>query len=198
MKIWEIVSSRDKNLPCEILPLSHFGFKYCSVKWSNFWVSCDPQPCLALPSLLKILIPHYIFQAQVRGRKCRRKIKKSGGHKEIIEYQLKEIFLLLLLQKLCVKCCMMVDSVPRWPLSLSWPIQSDHLSIADRMIPPLGREHSHGKTQYIPGKQVLVRSWLWKIYLFLLFVAFYDLILKFSMQSLKFVATMQWIRWIKL
>ena len=27
-----------------------------------------------------------------------------------------------------------------------------------------GREHSHGKTQYIPGKQVLVRSWLWKIY----------------------------------
>ena len=25
----------------------------------------------------------------------------------------------------------MVDSVPRWRLSLSWPIQSDHLSIAD-------------------------------------------------------------------
>ena len=54
-----------------------------------------------------------------------------------------------------VKCCRMVDSVPR---SLSWPIESDHLSIADRMIPPLGREHSHGKTQHIPGKQVLVRS----------------------------------------
>ena len=48
-------------------------------------MSCDPQPCLALPSLLKILIPHYIFQAQVRGRKCRRKIRKSGGHKETIE-----------------------------------------------------------------------------------------------------------------
>ena len=32
---------------------------------------------------------------------------------------------------LCVKCCRMVDSVPRWQLSLSWPIQSDHLSIAD-------------------------------------------------------------------
>ena len=48
-------------------------------------VSCDPQPCLALPSLLKILIPHYIFQAQVRGRKCRRKIQKYWGHKEIIE-----------------------------------------------------------------------------------------------------------------
>jgi hypothetical protein len=30
-----------------------------------------------------------------------------------------------------VKCCRMVDSVPRWRLSLSWPIQSDHLSIAD-------------------------------------------------------------------
>ena len=30
------------------------------------------------------------------------------------------------------------------------------------MIPSLGWEHSHGKTQYIPGKQVLVRSWLWK------------------------------------
>ena len=64
----------------------------------------------------------------------------------------------------CVKCCRMVDSVPRWQLSLSWPIQSDHLSIADQMIPPLGREHSHGKTQYISGKQVLVRSRLWKIY----------------------------------
>ena len=67
--------------------------------WSNFWVSCDPQPCLALPSLLKILIPHYIFQAQVRGRKCRRKIKKSGGHEEI-EDKLKENALLLVLQKL--------------------------------------------------------------------------------------------------
>ena len=48
-------------------------------------MSCDPQPCLALPSVLKILIPNYIFQAQVRGRKCRRKIRKSGGHKETIE-----------------------------------------------------------------------------------------------------------------
>ena len=28
----------------------------------------------------------------------------------------------------------MVDSVPRWQLSLSWPIQSDHLSIADWML----------------------------------------------------------------
>ena len=26
------------------------------------------------------------------------------------------------------------------------------------MIPPLGREHSHDKTQYIPGKQVLVND----------------------------------------
>ena len=58
----------------------------------------------------------------------------------------------------CVKCCRMVDSVPRWRLSLSWPLQSDHLLITDQMIPPLGWEHSHGKTQYIPGKQVLVRS----------------------------------------
>ena len=31
---------------------------------------------------------------------------------------------------LCVKCCKMVGSVPRWQLSLSGPIQSDHLSIA--------------------------------------------------------------------
>ena len=30
------------------------------------------------------------------------------------------------------------------------------------MILLLGQEHEHGKTQYIPGKQVLVRSWLWK------------------------------------
>ena len=42
---------------------------------------------------------------------------------------------------LCVKCCEMVDSVPRWQLSLSWPIQSDHLLIAYQIIPPLGREH---------------------------------------------------------
>ena len=47
---------------------------------------------------------------------------------------------------LCVKCCRMVDSVPRWWLSLSWPIKSDHLSVADWMIPPSGREHSHAKT----------------------------------------------------
>ena len=64
------------------------------------------------------------------------------------------------------KCCRMVASVPIWQLSLSGPIQSDHLSIADQMILPLGW-HSHGKTQYIPGKQVLVRSWQWKIYLFI-------------------------------
>ena len=33
---------------------------------------------------------------------------------------------------LCVKCCRMVDSVPRWRLSpTNWPIQSEHLSIAD-------------------------------------------------------------------
>ena len=47
---------------------------------------------------------------------------------------------------LCVRCCRMVDSVPRWQLSLSGPILSNHLSIADRMTPPLGKEHSHGKT----------------------------------------------------
>ena len=49
---------------------------------------------------------------------------------------------------MCVKCCRMVDSEPRWQLPLSWP---------------LGREHSQARPQYIPGKQVLVRSWLWKI-----------------------------------
>ena len=32
---------------------------------------------------------------------------------------------------LCVKCCRIVDSVPRWQLSLSRSIQSDHLSIVD-------------------------------------------------------------------
>ena len=68
----------------------------------------------------------------------------------------------------CVKCCMMVGSVPRWQLSLSWRIQSDHLLIVDWMLLPLGLEHSHGKTQYIPGKQVLVRSRLWIFLIFLL------------------------------
>ena len=33
---------------------------------------------------------------------------------------------------LCAKCWRMVDSVPRWRLSpTKWPIQSDHLLIAD-------------------------------------------------------------------
>ena len=36
------------------------------------------------------------------------------------------------------------------------------LLITDWMIPPFVRDHFHGKTKYIPGKQVLVRSWLWK------------------------------------
>ena len=44
---------------------------------------------------------------------------------------------------LCVKCCWMVDSVPRRQLSLSGPIESDHLS-QYVMIPPLGREHYPG------------------------------------------------------
>ena len=60
-----------------------------------------------------------------------------------------------------VKCCTMVNSVQRWWLSLSWPIQSDHLLITNQMIPALEQEHSLGKTEYIPVKQVLVRSWLW-------------------------------------
>ena len=76
----------------------------------------------------------------------------------------------------CVKCCRMVDSVPRWQLSLSWPIQLDHLLIADRMIPPLGREHSHGKIQYIPGKQVLVRSWLENLFILLTMNVFFLLL----------------------
>jgi hypothetical protein len=29
------VSSQDKNLPYEILMLSHFGFKYCSVQLNS-------------------------------------------------------------------------------------------------------------------------------------------------------------------
>ena len=41
---------------------------------------------------------------------------------------------------LCVKCCRMVDSVPRWQLSLSGPIQSDHLTIAV-CDDTLGRKH---------------------------------------------------------
>ena len=49
----------------------------------------------------------------------------------------------------CLKCCRMVDSVPiRHTISILW------------MIPPLGWKCSHGRTQYIPGKQVLVSAWL--------------------------------------
>ena len=55
-----------------------------------------------------------------------------------------------------------------YPSSSFWttPNTVKPLMIADRMIPPLGQEYSHGKTQYIPGKQVLMRSRLWKIYLY--------------------------------
>jgi hypothetical protein len=68
----------------------------------------------------------------------------------------------------CVKCCRMVDSVPRWLLSLSWPKQSDHLTIAVWMIPPLGREHSHGKTPVHswkagPGEVMTVENLLCQI-----------------------------------
>ena len=80
---------------------------------------------------------------------------------------------------LCVKCCRMFDSVPRWRLSLSWPIQSDPLLIADLMILPLGQEHSHDKTQYISRKQVLMRSWLWKIHHLPLYKQNYDLLFIF-------------------
>ena len=38
----------------------------------------------------------------------------------------------------CVKCCRVVDSVPRWRLSLSGPIKSDHLLIADCDDTPFG------------------------------------------------------------
>ena len=38
------MSSQDKNLPYEILTLSDFGFKYCSVKWKiNSWDSSLPE-----------------------------------------------------------------------------------------------------------------------------------------------------------
>ena len=65
--------------------------------------------------------------------------------------------------------CRMVDSVPRWQLSLWEPItilanKVRPSVIEDWMILPSWWEHSHGKTQYIPGKKVLVRSCLWKIY----------------------------------
>ena len=40
---------------------------------------------------------------------------------------------------LCVKCCRMVDSVPKWQITLSEPIQSDHL---DDMVFEAGTVHS--------------------------------------------------------
>ena len=57
---------------------------------------------------------------------------------------------------LCVKCCRMVDSVPRWQLSLSGPIQSDHLLIAVCDDTAFGA----GK---ILSTFLESRSWIWKI-----------------------------------
>ena len=51
----------------------------------------------------------------------------------------------------CVKCCRMVDDNYIYAGKYSQ-------IITDLMIPPFGQERSHGKTQYIPGKQVLVKS----------------------------------------
>ena len=50
-------------------------------------------------------------------------------------------------------------------LSLSLLTLTFNVNYKHRMIPPLGREHSHEKTHYISGKQILVRSWQWKIYI---------------------------------
>ena len=58
---------------------------------------------------------------------------------------------------LCVNCCRMVDVYQDGGLSLSRPILSDCQSQIV-MILASGPEHYPGKTQYIPGKQVLVRS----------------------------------------
>ena len=52
---------------------------------------------------------------QDTSRNAKRHRRVAGGH----------------MVSLCVKCCRMVDNAPRWRLSLSWPIQSDHLLIAD-------------------------------------------------------------------
>ena len=89
----------------------------------------------------------------------------------------------------CVKCCRRIDSFTRWQLSLSWLIQSDGLLIADLMILPFGREHSHGKTEYIPRKQVLVRSWMWKIYYLLTSKQFNSIIWKETIMICPLVST---------
>ena len=57
-----------------------------------------------------------------------------------------------------VKFCRMVDSVPRWWLSLPWPIPCQSQIGWYRLW---GGNIVMAKTQHIPGKQVLVRSWLW-------------------------------------
>ena len=60
---------------------------------------------------------------------------------------------------LCVKCCRMATiSILANTVRPSVDRRSDDTAFE--------WEHSHSKTQYIPGKQVLVRSWLWKINLF--------------------------------
>ena len=53
-----------------------------------------------------------------------------------------------------MKCCMIVNSV-----SLSWPIQSDHLLIADRMIMPLSQDPVHS-WKAGPGEVMTVANFL--------------------------------------
>ena len=76
------------------------------------------------------------------------------------------------LVSLCVKCCRMVDSVPRWRLSLSGPVQSDFQGRNFFMAKPSTflesrscKGHDCGKC--INNKDVLLLGTLWYLQQFL-------------------------------
>ena len=70
------MSSRDKNLPYEILTLSHFGFRYCSVEWwtplhtiqINWFLIIKKDPMSNFPWHVKLLIKFFLSKGNLSWR----------------------------------------------------------------------------------------------------------------------------------
>ena len=72
----------------------------------------------------------------------------------------------------CVKWCRMVDSVPRWQLSLSWPIQSDHLSFGVETFSWQDTVHSWkaGPGEVMTVENLFIGIWMFDSWLCLCWV----------------------------
>ena len=78
---WEIVSSQDKNLPYAILTLSHFGFKYCSVRRKK-----NPDLWFYLP--LRIFLLSSAPRLQYENKQVMKYVEDSKKNQFEINYRL--------------------------------------------------------------------------------------------------------------